>query len=68
MRFLFHWFFKITGFIPQALVFRTKILYEDRRVQSRRIRGRAIIAPNHTAVFEIEHFLRNYFALFICIN
>lgn len=53
MRFLFHWFFKITGFIPQALVFRTKVYCEDRRVQSRRIRGRAIIASNHTAVFDV---------------
>ena len=53
MRFLFHWLIKITGFIPQALVFRTKICYEDKRVQARRIRGRAIIAPNHTSVFDV---------------
>lgn len=47
MRHLFTWFVKLTAWIPQLIVFRTKIYYEDRRVQSRRIRGKAIIASNH---------------------
>ena len=35
----FHWFVKITGFIRERLVFRTKIYYKDQSVQSRRIKG-----------------------------
>jgi 1-acyl-sn-glycerol-3-phosphate acyltransferase len=49
---LFHWFVKITGWIPQKLVFRTKVYYEDKTVQSRRIKGKAILASNHTSIFD----------------
>lgn len=57
MRFLFHWFVKITGFIPQLLVFRTKVYYEDKRVQGRYIRGRAIVVANHTSVLDVATML-----------
>ena len=57
MRFLFHWFVKITGFIPQLLVFRTKVYYEDQRVQGRYIRGRAIVVANHTSVLDVATML-----------
>lgn len=49
---LFHWFVKITGVIPQLLIFRTKIYYEDKAVQSRRIKGKAIVVCNHTALMD----------------
>ncbi len=49
---LFHWIVKITGYIPQKLVFRTKVYYEDGAVQSRRIKGKAILVSNHTSVFD----------------
>lgn len=49
---LFHWFVKITGWIPQKLVFRTKVYYEDKTVQSRRIKGKAILVSNHTSIFD----------------
>lgn len=45
-------FVRVTGWLPQKLCFRTKILYEDRAVQSRRIRGSAIVISNHTALFD----------------
>ena len=51
MRF-FHWFVKITGFIPQLLILRMKVYYEDRRVQGRRIRGKAIAVSNHNALLD----------------
>lgn len=57
MRFLFHWFVKITAWIPQMLVFRTKLYYEDRRVQGRYIRGRAIVVSNHTSVLDVATML-----------
>lgn len=48
----FHWFVKITGYIPQRLIFRTKVYYEDKTRQSRRIRGKAIVICNHQSVFD----------------
>lgn len=49
---IFQAFFKITGLIPQALVFRTKIYYEDRAVQGRMIHRKAIVVSNHLSVFD----------------
>ena len=49
---LFHWFVKLTGWIPQRLVFRTKITYEDKAARSRHIRGKAIVVSNHYTVMD----------------
>lgn len=49
---LFHWFVKITGFIPQLLIFRTQVFYEDKSVQDRRIKGRAIVVSNHRKLLD----------------
>lgn len=49
---IFNWFFKITAWFLQWICFRTKIHYIDKSVQSRRIRGAAIIISNHTSVFD----------------
>ena len=54
---LLHWFFKITGFIPQLFAFRRKIYYEDKRVQSRRIKGKAIVMPNHHSVMDVANMM-----------
>ena len=48
----FQAFTKITGWPVQALCFRTKYHYEDKRVQGRRIKGAAIIITNHTSVYD----------------
>lgn len=48
---------KITGWLPQKIVFRTKIYYEDKSVQKRRIKGPAIIISNHTSVWDYACFL-----------
>ena len=48
----FHWFVRITGFIPERLVFRTKVYYQDKAAQSRRIKGKAIVVCNHTSLFD----------------
>ncbi len=45
-------FVKITAFPIQWAVFRTKVYYEDKKVQSRRIKGPAIIISNHTSVWD----------------
>ena len=52
MRFLFVWFVKLTGWIPQLLVLRLKVFYEDKSVQSKKIKGGAIVVSNHNAVLD----------------
>ena len=49
---LFQWFVKISGFIPQLLIFRTKRHYEDKAVQGRCLRGKAIVVSNHSALMD----------------
>ena len=52
MIFLFQWFVKITGWIPQLIVFKTKVHYEDKSVQDKRIRGKAIVVCNHNYLLD----------------
>ena len=47
-----NWFFKITGYLPQLFAFRTKVHYEDRTVQDRRIKGKAIVISNHNGLMD----------------
>ena len=54
---IFQWFVRITGWIVQWCAFRTKIFYENKDVQSRRIKGNAIIVSNHTSVYDYAVYL-----------
>ena len=54
-------FVKITGWLPQFVCFRTKIYYEDRKVQGRHIKGPAIIISNHTSVFDYAVYIFVFF-------
>lgn len=47
------WFMRITGFIPYMLFYRTKVYYEDKKAQSLKIRGKAIVAGNHNSVWDV---------------
>ena len=49
---IFNWFAKITGFIPFWIAFRTKVHYVDKALQSRKIKGPAIIMSNHIQLFD----------------
>lgn len=49
---LYNWFVKITGYPVQLFLFRNKIYYEDKSVQSRRIKGSAIVVSNHVTVMD----------------
>lgn len=49
---IFNWFVKITGYLAQKLVFRTKVCYEDADAQGRHIKGPAIVISNHTGVMD----------------
>ena len=46
------WIIKIVNYIPQLLVFRTKVYYQDKSVQRRRIKGGAIVISNHITVMD----------------
>ncbi len=50
--FLFQWFVRITGYIPQRLIFRTKVHYEDKSVQGRHIPSKAIVVSNHNYLMD----------------
>ena len=54
-------FVKVAGLLPQWLCFRTKISYEDRAVQSRRIKGAAIVVSNHTSLYDYAVLLFVFF-------
>ena len=55
--FLVHWFIKITAFIPRLIVFRLKIFYEDKHVQGRHIKGKAIVISNHHTIMDVALYL-----------
>lgn len=50
-------FTKITAWPVQKLCFRTKIIYENKDLQDRNIKGPAIIISNHTSVYDYAVFL-----------
>ena len=54
-------FVKVTGWLPQKLIFRTKVYYEDKQAQSRRIKGAAIVISNHTTVWDYAAYLFVFF-------
>ncbi len=58
---LFNGFVKITAYPVQKLIFRTKVYYQNKSVQSRRIKGAAIFASNHTSVFDYAVYLFVFF-------
>ena len=53
LRALFHWFVRITGFLPYLFCYRTKVYYEDKKAQSRAIKGKAIVCSNHRSVMDV---------------
>lgn len=57
----FNFFAKITGWPVQFILFRTKIYYENKSVQNRHIKGRAIVICNHTSVFDYPVLMFTFF-------
>ena len=53
LAFLGNWFVKITGYPFHLFLFRTKVYYEDKSVQDRRIKGKAIVVCNHNNLFDV---------------
>lgn len=50
--FIVNWFVKITAYIPQKIVFRTKVYYQDKSAQSRKIKKQAIVVSNHRSLMD----------------
>lgn len=48
-----NWFVKLTGGLPYFFGCRPKTYFEDKSVQSARIKGKAIIVSNHKSVFDV---------------
>ena len=55
------WFTKITGAPISWFYFKKKIYYQDKKKQSRRIKGPAIIISNHTSVYDFALYLFVFF-------
>ncbi len=53
----FCWFVKVTGWLPWVILRRPKYYYQDKKVQSRKIRGKAIVMPNHFSVWDFATIL-----------
>lgn len=51
------WFVRITGVFMYLFCFRTKVIYEDKNVQSLKIKGKAIVASNHNSVMDVAAML-----------
>ena len=49
----FNWCTKITGYPLFLLFFRTKMFFQDRKVQGRHIRGKALVVTNHKNRFDV---------------
>lgn len=55
------WFTKITAWPVQFLCFRTKVYYKNKKSQSRKIDGPAIVISNHTSIFDFAVHLFVFF-------
>lgn len=55
------WFVKITAYLPQLAVFRTKIHYKNKSAQGRKIKGAAIVISNHTSVYDFAALMFTFY-------
>lgn len=51
------WFTKITGAPINWFYFRKKVYYINKKSQSRKIKGKAIIISNHTSVYDVALYM-----------
>lgn len=54
---IFIWFVKITGFIPNLFYLRRKTYYVNKKSQSRKIKGPAVIISNHTSLMDFALYM-----------
>lgn len=56
------WFVKLTGYLPQLVIFRNKYDYINKKAQSRRIKGPAVLISNHTSVYDFVCCMFTFFS------
>lgn len=55
-------FTKVTGVLLAKIIFKTRIHYEDKDIQSRKIKGGAIIISNHISIYDFAVYLFVFFS------
>lgn len=63
---IFEGFFKASAYPVEMLVFKTKFHYEDKKAQGRKIKGSAIVASNHTSVYDFAQIMQTFFSRHLC--
>ncbi|MBQ8163357.1 MAG: 1-acyl-sn-glycerol-3-phosphate acyltransferase [Clostridia bacterium] len=58
---IFSGFVKLTSYPVELICFRTKIHYEDKKAQNRKIKGAAILISNHTSVWDFAQLMQVFF-------
>ena len=53
LRAIFLWIIRFTAYPVYWIVFRLKVYYKNKALQSRRIKGKAIIVANHTSIWDV---------------
>lgn len=56
-----NYFTKFTGWLPEQMILRPKVLFENKKVQRRRIRGAAIIISDHHSVYDYLAYMFVFF-------
>ena len=56
-----NYFTKFTGWLPEQMVLRPKVLFENKKVQRRRIKGAAIIISDHHSVYDYLAYMFVFF-------
>ena len=51
------WFVKLTGWIPHLFYFKKKIIYVNKKCQSRKIKGSALIISNHKSIYDVALYM-----------
>ncbi|MBP5311548.1 MAG: 1-acyl-sn-glycerol-3-phosphate acyltransferase [Clostridia bacterium] len=60
-RSFFNGFIKATGWPAERILFTTKVCYEDKKVQSRKLKGPCIVVCNHTSIYDIVPLIFTFF-------
>ena len=63
---IFEGIFKATAYPLEMLVFKTKFHYENKKEQGRKIKGSAIVASNHTSVYDFAQIMQTFFSRHLC--
>ena len=58
---MLRFFVKFTGFLPYIIVFRTRTFFVNKKKQSRKLKGPALIVSNHRSVWDYALIMYTFF-------